>query len=194
VATDKELEEELSALARDVERLRIMYQQYFFGMEKIPPEFQREQLEKRIRESRLNETRKAVYKFRFISLLQKLRTLEVYWDRMLRAIEQGKIQRGIPRDAGRPSEDVEMPLPAREPVATKPVQEKVQSELLRIFETFLEARKRLGLPVEGISFDAFVKTLEKQKEIHSQKLGVQDFAVEVVVKDGKVVLLLKPKQ
>jgi hypothetical protein len=113
---------------------------------------------------------------------------------MLRAIEEGKIQRGIPRDAGRQIEDVEMPLPAREPVATKPVQEKVQSELLRIFETFLEARKRLGLPVEGISFDAFVKTLEKQKEIHSQKLGVQDFAVEVVVKDGKVVLLLKPKQ
>jgi len=194
VATDKELEEELSALARDVERLRIMYQQYFLGMEMIPPEFQREQLEKRIRESRLNETRKGVYKFRFISLLQKLRTLEVYWDRMLRAIEQGKIQRGIPRDAGRPSEDVEMPLPAGEPVVPKPVQEKAQSEMLKVFQTFLEARKRLGLPVEGISFDAFVKTLEKQKEIHSQKLGVQDFAVEVVVKDGKVVLLLKPKQ
>jgi len=194
VATDKELEEELSALAKDVERLRIMYQQYFLGMEKVPPEFQREQLEKRIRESKLNEARKGVYKFRFISLLQKLRTLEVYWDRMLRAIEEGKIQRGIPRDAGRQIEDVEMPLPAREPVATKPVQEKAQSEMLKVFQTFLEARKRLGLPVEGISFDAFVKTLEKQKEIHSQKLGVQDFTVEVVVKDGKVVLLLKPKQ
>jgi hypothetical protein len=194
VATDKELEEELNALANDVERLRVMFQQYFLGVEKIPPEFQRAQLEKKIRESKLNEARKGVYKFRFLSLLQRLRTLEVYWDRMLRAIEQGKIQRGVPRDAGRPQEETEMPVRSNEPVMPKTPEKEVTSDLLRLFQTFLEARRKIGQPVEGISFDAFVKSVEKQKEIHKQKLGVQDFAVEIIIKDGKVVLLLKPKQ
>lgn len=194
MATDKELEEELKTLAKDVERLRIMYQQYFLGMEKVPPEFQREQLEKRIRESKLNEARKGVYKFRFLSLLQRLRTLEVYWDRMVRDIEEGKIRRGVPRDLGRVHEDIE-PLPrAGQTVTKEAIEEKAPSEMLRLFQDYLEARKRIGQPIEGISFEAFVKTLEKQKEIHKQKLGVSDFTVEVVIKDGKVVLLLKPKQ
>jgi hypothetical protein len=95
VATDKELEQGLVDLGHEVERLRVRFQQYFMGIDKKPPNVQRDQLERRIRESPLNEVRRANLKFRFTSLIQKYRTYEVFWDRILREIEEGRFNRDV---------------------------------------------------------------------------------------------------
>jgi len=70
-----------------LERLRVHFQSYFMGLEKRPPQTQREQLERRIRDSALHDVRRSNLKFRFLTLIQKYRTYEVYWDRILREIE-----------------------------------------------------------------------------------------------------------
>lgn len=95
MATERELEQELTDLAHQVERLRVHYQQYFMGFEKAPPSVLREQLERRVRYSPLNDVHRAGLKFRFMSIVQRYRIYEVYWDRVVRDIEEGRVTRDV---------------------------------------------------------------------------------------------------
>ena len=95
MATDKVLEQELVDLAQALERLRVHFQSYFMGLEKRPPQTMREQLERRLRDSALHDVRRSNLKFRFLTLIQKYRTYEVYWDRILREIEEGRFNRDV---------------------------------------------------------------------------------------------------
>lgn len=185
--SDKALEEELTDLAGRIERLRVLYQQYFMGMERLPPLVQREQLERRIRESALNDVRRAAIKFRFQSLIQRLRTYEVYWDRLQRDIEEGRVERGVVQEGGlRPARapKAEVESPAAQPAPRDPVE--------TLYRDFLRAREQVGLPVEGITLDAFRLSIERQRRIQAERLGVQDVSFTVAVKDGKVVLQARP--
>ncbi len=188
--SDKALEEELTDLRGRIERLRVLYQQYFMGMERIPPLVQREQLERRVRESALNDVRRAAVKFRFQSLIQRLRTYEVYWDRLQRDIEEGRVERGVAQEGGlRPArapraDDAEPSAAQPEPAPHDPVE--------TLYRDFLRAREQVGLPVEGITLDAFRLSIERQRRIHSERLGVPDVSFTVVAKDGKVVLQARP--
>lgn len=192
--TDKALEEELTDLAGRIERLRVLYQQYFMGMERIPPLVQREQLERRIRESALNDIRRAAFKFRFQSLIQRLRTYEVYWDRLQRDIEEGRVERGVVQEGGLRPARVERP--AKEPIPPAPPapvpQPSPRDPIEALYRDFLQARDRVGLPIEGITMDAFRLSIERQRRIQSERLGVPDVSFTVVVKDGKVVLQARP--
>ena len=95
MASDKELEQELAEMAQTLERLRVHYQSYFMGLEKLPPNVMREQLERRVRHTELNDVRRANLKFRWNSLVQKYRTYDVYWDRVMREIEEGRFDRDM---------------------------------------------------------------------------------------------------
>jgi hypothetical protein len=99
--TDKELDSELADFATRIEKLRIRYQGFFLGLEKLPPLFERDQMEKYIRQTSLNDAHRAVHKFRFMALLQRFRTLAVQWDRVLRDLEEGRTTReSMRREAG----------------------------------------------------------------------------------------------
>ncbi len=187
--TDKALEEELTDLAGRIERLRVLYQQYFMGMERMPPLVQREQLERRIRESPLNDVRRAAIKFRFQSLLQRLRTYEVYWDRLQRDIEEGRVERGVVQEGGlRPAR---APKAEAEPSAAQP-EPAPRDPVEALYRDFLRAREQVGLPAEGITLEAFRLSIERQRRIHAERLGVPDVAFTVAIKDGKVVLQARP--
>lgn len=210
MAGDKEYDAELADLATRIEKLRIHYQGYFLGLEKVPPLFERDQLERAIRLSSLHEARRAVYKFRFQSLCQRFRTLAVYWDRVMRDLEEGKVTReSMRREAGYapmapapgvgageegsgPGSAAEVPGPdagsgtsGETPSSPDPV--------VGLWRDYLSARSALGLPIEGITESAFRAGLEKARQVQRERLGVPDVRFSVVVKDGKVVLLARPE-
>lgn len=197
--TEKELEQELVELGRDVERLRIRFLQFFMGIEKKPPLVMREQLERRLRESPLNEVRRAYLKFRFSSLLQKYRTYEVYWDRIMREIEEGRFNRDIfdrnlsmkgRRGTDGVSSREVTPQPKPDQEEPRPQQNDDLEH--RLFVAWINARKSLGLPVEGITEAAFRAGLARQRKVQSEKLGVPDVTFEVSIKEGRVVLIARP--
>jgi len=210
VAGDKEYDAELADLATRIEKLRIHYQGYFLGLEKVPPLFERDQLERAIRLSPLHEARRAVYKFRFQSLCQRFRTLAVYWDRVMRDLEEGKVTReSMRREAGYApmapapgvgageegsgpgsaaevlGPDAGSGTPGETPSSPDPV--------VGLWRDYLSARSALGLPIEGITESAFRAGLEKARQAQRERLGVPDVRFSVVVKEGKVVLLARPE-
>lgn len=189
----KELEEELSELASRIERLRVLYQQYFMGMEKFPPTIQRDQLEKRIRQSILMDVRRPAIKFRFMSTIQRLRTYEIYWDRIVRQIEDGTFRRGIFHDG---AEAPKAPPP--EPSKKKPGKQPAGSEgkgedLDGLYKRYVEARESVNLSVEGITPETFRESLETQRRLKAEELGVEDVRFSVKVKSGKVILEARRK-
>lgn len=219
MGNDKQLEEELAEYGRIVDRLRISYNQFFLGVEKRPPWMLREQLEKRLRNSELNDTRRAGLKFRFQTLLQKYRTHEVYWDRVLREIEEGRFnreeyRRNMGYGSGRPPtaeevaaadptmrpstarprpDDDEKSGPARIRIASAPsAPEPPVDPVQQLYRSYVDACKAIGLPVEGVTEPAFRAGIEKQRRIQSERLGVPDVAFQVSVKEGKVILLARP--
>jgi hypothetical protein len=222
LGNDKQLEEELAEYGRIVDRLRITYNQFFLGVEKRPPWMVREQLEKRLRNSELNDTRRAGLKFRFQTLLQKYRTHEVYWDRVLREIEEGRFNRDEYRrnmgyGAGRPLTSAELSTtdPSARAAAARPAQERTEGDdpeppakiriaepppapdvatdpVRQLYRSYVDACKAIGLPVEGVTETAFRAGIEKQRRIQSERLGVADVSFQVSVKEGKVVLLARP--
>lgn len=203
MATDKEYEEDLAEFTRRVERLRVHYQSYFLGLERRPPLQLREQLDRFIRETCLNEARRATFKFRFQSLLQRYRILAVYWDRVLRDLEEGRVTReSLRRDAGYRDAD----RPERAPAAERPQQgegaplprpelppSRLDDPVAQLYLDYLSARRQVGMDVKGITETAFRASLEKQRNLQRERLKAPDVSFSVTVKDGKVVLLARPE-
>lgn len=215
MATEKDLEAELVDIATRVEKLRVRYQGFFVGLEKLPPLFERDQLERQLRVSALNDVRKAIFKFRFQALIQRYRTMAVYWDRVMRELEEGRVTReSMRREAGyatgtaaeraqkdaqaaadraadnapgKPADRGTTPLPKPLPEPPPPA-----DPMQRLYTSYLSARQSLGISNEGVTEAAFRAGLEKQRQTQVQRLGVPDVTFSVVVKEGRVVLLARP--
>ncbi len=89
------MEEELVTLDKKLNRVRVLYDQYFMGIERLPPEMMRNDLDKAFMRSKIQRCRSTALKFRFRSTRQKYTSLKSYWDRIIRLIEEGRIRRGI---------------------------------------------------------------------------------------------------
>ncbi|MEO7096964.1 MAG: hypothetical protein ABI175_27140, partial [Polyangiales bacterium] len=80
-----------------VERLRVLYDQYFMGIEKIPPEVLKKDVERRMWVLRREKIRNTGTRFRFQQVTQRLNTFQSYWMRICREIENGTYKRDVMR-------------------------------------------------------------------------------------------------
>jgi hypothetical protein len=99
---------EPSAIGRDlddlegrIERLRALYEQYFMGIERLEPQIQRKDVERRIQLLRKEQIRNTGLRFKFQMLIQRYNTLQQYWGRVTREIENGTYRRDVMRAAVR---------------------------------------------------------------------------------------------
>ena len=92
-ARNKAVEAELMQFRERLEALRTKYDRYFMGLERIPPERMRSDLERDLRNSKLENSHKTAIKFRFGNIRSRLNTYKRYWDRIMRMIEEGRFRR-----------------------------------------------------------------------------------------------------
>jgi hypothetical protein len=86
--------EELDALHARLEEVRREFERYFLGLERRLPAKLREEIARDIR--RFRAPRKdTVARFKHANLMQRLMTVERYWDRILRQIEEGTYERDL---------------------------------------------------------------------------------------------------
>lgn len=96
-----EIEILIDELETRVDRLRALYEQYFMGIEKIEPLIQRKDIERRIYVLRRVQIRNTALRFRFNNTIQRLNTMQQYWARIVREIENGTYKRDVRRAAAR---------------------------------------------------------------------------------------------
>jgi hypothetical protein len=96
-ASTDEITLALDELESRLDRLRSLYEQYFTGIEKAPPQVQHKDVERRIQLLRKLQIRNTAQRFRFQTLIQKYTTYLQYWQRILRRIEEGTHKRDLAR-------------------------------------------------------------------------------------------------
>jgi hypothetical protein len=85
----------LEEMERKMERLRALYESFFMGVEKRPPQMPRQELNRLMLELQQVPIRNAALRFRFQSLAQRWSLLTTYWNRTLREIESGTYRRDL---------------------------------------------------------------------------------------------------
>jgi hypothetical protein len=90
-----EIEELLDALEKQIERLRVMYEQYFLGILKVAPSHLHTDAERKVRDVTQLQIRNTALRYRFATLTQKFGAYNTYWKRTLRQIEQGRYVRDL---------------------------------------------------------------------------------------------------
>jgi hypothetical protein len=92
-----EIEKTVTDLEMRVDRLRSLYDQYFMGIERIPPAVSHKDVERRIQMMRKEQIRNTGLRFRFQMLIQRYNTYQSYWQRITRQIEEGTYKRDLVR-------------------------------------------------------------------------------------------------
>src|SRR6185436_16716365 len=89
------IEELLDDLDLLVERVKVLYEQYFLGIQKQPPSFLHTDIERKIRDLSQHQIRNTALRYRFVTLQQKFGAYHAYWRRTLRQIENGTYTRSL---------------------------------------------------------------------------------------------------
>jgi hypothetical protein len=95
--TREGIEARLGELELKVDRLRSMYESYFMGMERMPPNALRRDMNRMMLELQQVPISNASLRFRFQALSQKWVLHTTYWNRTMREIEAGTYRRDMAR-------------------------------------------------------------------------------------------------
>jgi hypothetical protein len=194
------IDEDLSALERDIRQLKIEYDMYFGGGRKLPPteiEWRIDMIVKRYGER--GGDMKFGQRFRFSNLSQTYAKYKDVFRKRLAQREEGKVQRHFgaaakaieaerakaQASAGSATASTEAAKPFRV-VCTEP--EKEADKVEQLYEAFVRAKREAGEDMGKMThagFNEFVrkktKDLQKQKNCHEV-----EYVIETV--DGQVKL------
>lgn len=202
----KDLQEEVNAVDEATDRLRATFEQYFQGIERIPPVLQRDALKRRLMQLRTVRTRNTAMRFRINQLVAKFTSYENYWNRILRQIEEGTYHRdvfkaklrsktlenektsdGKPEKEG-PEKSSKTSRPSRKP-AVGLSDENVDA----IYNAYVMAKRRCKENVKGLTKDALASSLKKQIPTIQKQYKCKTVEFKVVIKGGKAILKAVPK-
>lgn len=95
--TPKEFEILLSDAEVQLSRIKHLYEQWFQGVERLEPQIPRKQFDRMLHELRKVKPRNTALRFRYNTLIQRYTTLQTYWRRVARQIEEGTYRRDLLR-------------------------------------------------------------------------------------------------
>lgn len=190
-------DDELDRLEEDIRRLKNKYDQFFTGITKVPPSFERHQVEAMIHElSRVN-MRDNTRRFRFNTILSRFNQFREMWGRKMREREEG------PLDFRRRQAAMQTSAPPDEAeprVTSSPADPYVRmvpgangEEIRRLYEEIERENRKLG-KAPGLTMDQLARMIQQQSALVRDKYKVKTVAFRVETVDGKVKLKAKPLQ
>jgi hypothetical protein len=93
----RDIGELIDDLEKRMDRCKVLFEQYFLGIQKLPPMTLQKELERRIRELTQTHIANTGLRFRFTTLSQKFGSYNTYWKRTMRQIENGTYVRDMAR-------------------------------------------------------------------------------------------------
>jgi hypothetical protein len=190
-------DDELDKLEEDIRRVKSRYDQFFMGIQKVPPQFERHQLETFIHDLNKQKIRDNGRRFRLSTLVSRYNQLREMWGRRMREREEG------PLDFRRRQALMEAPEPERLPpprVTSMPADPYVKmtpgangEQIRRLHEEIERAHAAMGKP-SNVSVEQLAAMVQKQTDLVRAKYNVNTVAFRVETIDGKVKLKAKPLQ
>jgi len=198
LAVSDDILKECSAVEIALEELKAAYEQYFLGIERLPPVKEHQTLRKRFDQLRSTFNRTTSVRFRVQSLSSKVLTYERLWQRTMEQMENGTYKRDLFKARLHSQKERRPPAAAKEQVpqaqpANPPAPAQLSDAKLRaVYAAYLEAKRRCGEDVSKLSFEAVASKLRKQVPQILEKHRVSTVEFKILVKGGKAVLRAVP--
>ncbi|HYI11323.1 MAG TPA: MXAN_5187 C-terminal domain-containing protein [Thermoanaerobaculia bacterium] len=193
-------DDELDKLEEDIRRLKSRYDQFFTGITKVPPSFERHQVEAYIHEISKQKMRDNTRRFRFNTILSRYNQFREMWGRKMREREEGPLdfrRRQALMSAAPPPP----PPPSSAPrVTSQPADPYVKmapgangDQIRKLYDEIEREHVKMGkLPT--VTLDQLTAMVQKQSDLVREKYHVKTVAFRVETIDGKVKLKAKPLQ
>jgi len=208
-----QLSDALDALEEELEEIKVKYEMYFIGAERMEPGRRREDLKRNIARLKNVFTRNAAIRFRVQTLHARYLSYERLWLRSTREKEAGTYRRDVLKARRKATEGrgkkgegaVEPvqppPLPAAPPLPVARAAQPVvaapatmsEPELRQLFDAYVAAKKSCNEDVSRLSYEALARTVNKQTPEIAKKFKAKRVEFKVTVRDGKAVLTAVPK-
>jgi hypothetical protein len=193
-------DDELDKLEEDIRKLKNKYDQFFSGIQRLPPMHERRLIEVYIYELGKLKMRDNTRRFRYSQLLTRYNQLRELWGRKMREREEG------PLDFRRRSAALNEPMPPPRGSDPPPRVTSAKADpyvtvapgsngeaIQQLFGEIEREHFKLGrLPT--ITIEQLKSMVQKQSDLVREKYHVAAVAFRVDVVDGKVKLKAKPIQ
>ena len=190
-------DDELDKLEEDIRKLKNKYDQFFTGIVKVPPSFERHQVESYIHDLNMLKIRDNARRFRLSTLTARYNQYREMWGRKIREREEG------PLEFRRRQAALEAPAPPPPPmprVTSAPADPYVRmapgangEQIRRLYDEIERAHGAMG-KASNLSLEQVAAMVEKQTDLVRAKYHVKTVAFRVETVDGKVKLKAKPLQ
>jgi hypothetical protein len=184
----EKLAEEIDELDEGLTNLQVLYEKYFLGIDRRPPDQERKKISTRMRELRTTMVKNTALKFRIQTLFAKLISFERMWDRTLREMEEGTYKRDVFKAKLRTQQGKPAGAGAEKPKTPEISDDKLR----RLYDTYLVARQRCGETTDGISFESVASRIRQQVPQLLEKHKAKNIEFKVVIKGGRAVLKAIP--
>jgi hypothetical protein len=183
----EKLAEDLDAMEEAITNLQVLYEKYFLGLDRKPPDQERRHVSEKMRLLKTTQVKNTALKFRIQALFAKLISFERMWDRTLREIEDGTYKRDLFKaklHQARRSEDEPRP---------KSGAPQISDQMIRkLYDTYLVARQRTGESTAGLTVESLAARLRTQVPELMARHKARNIEFKVVIKGGKAVLKAIP--
>jgi len=184
----EKLAEDLDEVEEAMVGLQVLYEKYFLGIDRRPPEPQRRQLSEKMRVLKTTTVKNTALKFRIQTLFAKLISFERMWDRTLREIEEGTYKRDVYKAKLRDSRKGDKAARASAPSP------QISDQMIRkLYDTYLVARQRTGESVAGLTFEGIASRIRAQVPELMARHKARNIEFKVVIKGGKAILKAIPQ-
>lgn len=204
--------EHLDVIEEQIELLKVAYERYFNGVDRVPPTRDHDAVKLAVRNLARMHSGSTAIRFRAQGLKARLVTYEQYWTRILLQIERGTYKRVLAESkrreyelrhkradeqSARSAPSDEQGKPAAEPDAPAAPSPRAPSarvglpsgmdaaEARALFKQFVAAKKAAGEPISGLTYGRLVEKLAKELPKLQEKHGA-GIRFEVATEGGKV--------
>jgi len=180
-----------------VSSLKVEYEKYFMRRIKREPVKLRGDIDRLVLRLTTANPGNTALKFRLNSIVSKYNAFKQYWNRVLKAIEEGTYVRTAEGGSGLMASPVGAPKftdDADGPKTDEPAALDEPGEIDILYDKYIEARKKCGEPVKGLTRASIEKTVKKHREQLKSRYGEREIEFCVAIKDGKTKLVARPKK
>jgi len=176
---------------RVMDRLKVDWEKYFLGIDDRPPEQMMRDIKRIMRDIEKNRSLKTALKFRTQTIRDRFTSLNQYWMRSQRQIEEGTHFRQkrklslIEKEQALRDRVTGAPDPRRGDGAAPAGGSGHNHDSQELFKDFIMARAQCGQPIQGITPDKLAAQLRDQADKIRQATGANDVRFRVVVENGK---------
>ncbi len=183
----EQIQKDIQDLTKQLENLRIIYEQYFLGIVREEPTKLRKSVRDLIQRNHGAPIQNASLKFQLQQCVARYNTFCTYWDRVLKQMEEGTYQRDIFKANLHEKERKGKSRPGN----LQKSEEQTNDIYQNLFDQYKELRKQLKHDTTALSFDSFKNQLKKKMDSSGVKDSSYSFKVVQENKEIKIKLLKK---